>query len=287
MPADINEALLEQRVAQLEAIVASLSGGSTSAGQRAGGKPPKPTGLTVSDAPGLIQWEWDDSPIADLLHYRIQISESDGFTNAFTRTTVDPRFPYYEGVSGVTYFARVATVNRSSRASDYTAGVSSEVGLVDDTLLTTANITLQRFVKTSGFDALAAINGATDTETYGPLEVVAMSEDTVVDLKVSLIGLLDVSFPSTGQVCFFTLDLLRRESGGTDALIWTVQRDFSYGRGGSGAPTEAEYIAFPPIAEQPGEGTWEYRFRVTITTGGSNDIQFTGTDLRILALVFN
>jgi hypothetical protein len=286
MSASVNQGLLEQRIAVLEAIVASLSGSDVSA--RAGGKPPKPQNLAVVDAPGVIQWAWDPAPITDLLHYRIQISTSEGMTNSFETTTTDPRFTYYEGTPGVTYYARVATVNRSSRSSDYTSPVSSEVGLVDSDLLDTSSTTvLERFVKTSGFTALDTGAGGTANETYGPLEVTCADDEAIVDLKIALIGLLDVAFPSSGQACYFLLEVLRRESGGSDTTIWSVQRDYSYGRGGSGTPTEDEYIAFPPIAESPGTGTWEYRFKVTITTGGSNRIQFTGTDLRILAIVFN
>jgi hypothetical protein len=147
---------------------------------------------------------------------------------------------------------------------------------------------LNRFVKTSGFAALDAAGAEdTDDETYGPLEVTCASDDSIVDLKISCIGKLDVNFSAPGQVSYFTLTLLRRAAGGTDTVVWEVQRDYSYTRGGSGAPTEDEYIAFPPIAEQPGEGTWEYRFKVAITTSGANDILFTGSDLRILAVVFN
>lgn len=286
MSDSVNEALLLQRIDRLEATLSALTGAT--ANSHAGGKPPKPTGLTFNTSPGIIAFEWDPVFVSDLKYYVIQIAENEGMTGAFETTTTDPRYTYYAGVPGVTYYARVRTVNRSDAGSDWTAVESSEVGLVDSTLLDTAsNIILNRFVKTSGFTALDTGAGGTDDETYGPMEVTCDGDHSIVDIKIACIGLLDVGFPSSGQPCYFLLTLLRRAAGAADQTVWEVQRDYSYARGGSGSPTEAEYIAFPPIAEEPGEGTWEYRFKVTITTGGSNRIQFTGTDLRILAVVFN
>lgn len=124
--AGLSDAILEKRLKALESAVAALQNAGSS--QRAGGKPPKPTGLVFSRQPGVISFEWDASPIADLKHYRIQLSESAGFTNATEYTTVDPRFTYYAGVSGVTYYARVAARNRSERSSDWSATASTTIG---------------------------------------------------------------------------------------------------------------------------------------------------------------
>jgi hypothetical protein len=118
---------LEARIRALEQQTRGLQGSGATAATT-GGVPPKPTGVTYSRQPGVIAFEWDDSPIGDLLHYRIQISDNVGMTNATEYTTVDPRYTYYAGVSGVTYYARVATKNRSQRSSDFTTAVSTTIG---------------------------------------------------------------------------------------------------------------------------------------------------------------
>lgn len=286
----VNTALLEERIKRLEDAVASLRGANTDS-TRAGGKPPKPTGLTYSNAPGIIAFEWDSTSIADFLHYRIEISTDEGMTNAFATTSVDPRFAYYEGVADTVYYARVATVNRSERSSDWTSPVASEVGLVDSTILdTSTNVVLSRYVQTS-FAAtynLATGGGVDDDEaTFGYLSVTCDSDHSIVDVKVSAIGALDTSFPSSGAENWMRLTLLRRSPGGTDSAVWQVQRDFSYARGGSGSTGDEEFIAFPPFAEEPGAGEWEYRLKIAIHRGGSNTITFTPSDVRIVAITYN
>jgi hypothetical protein len=285
----VNTALLLQRIEALEQQMAALTSAGGTA-QRAGGRPPKPTGLAAATQPGIIAIFWDDAPIADLDYYEVEVADSEAFTGADTFTSTNAQFTYYEGVGGVTYYLRVRTVNRSGQKSEWTAAVETGVGLVDSELLDTeGNIQLSRFVQTSGFSTMQVLNSGQLDETFGFCSVTCDTDDTIVDVKVSVIGALDVSFSSPGQRCNIKLTLLRRSPGGTDAEVWSVQLDFSYTRGGSGTSGDEHYLPFPPFAEQPGEGDWEYRINIELDAGdsGDNDITFTPSDIRIVAVKFN
>jgi hypothetical protein len=287
----LNEALYEQRIKTLEEKVAQLErGAGVGDRQRTGGRPPKPTNLRLSATPGVIAFEWDP-PISDVLHYKVQISENSAMTNASEFTTAEARFTFYEGVPGTDYYCRVATVNRSQRSSEFTSVVRGSIGLVEAEMLDTpGNISLTRFIQTSFASAfnLATGSGVDDDEaTFGHLSVTCSSDNTIVDVKVSVIGALDTTFGSPAQQNWMRLSLLRRPQGGEDSTVWQVQRDYSYKRGGDGSTGDEEFIAFPPFAEKPGAGDWEYRLKIAIHRGGTNTIVFTPSDIRIVAVTFN
>jgi len=163
----INISRLETRIKTLEQQIRGLQGsGGTAA--ITGGVPPKPTDLAYSLQPGVIAFEWTDSPIADLLHYRVQIADNAAMTNLTEYTTVDPRYTYYAGVSGVTYYARVATRNRSQRSSDFTSTVSTPIGTTvatDDTATATDTTYLQVQFAQSSYESSGNFFSSSDWHT--------------------------------------------------------------------------------------------------------------------------
>jgi hypothetical protein len=127
MGSGLSNALLEQRLRQMEETLSSLHPPQTS-GSRAGGKPPKPTNLQYSRQPGVIAFEWDASTAPDLKDYRVQIASNANMVSAIEYATSDARFTYYAGVAGTTYYARVAARNRQLKSSDFTSTVSTTIG---------------------------------------------------------------------------------------------------------------------------------------------------------------
>lgn len=293
----VNNELLLQRLAYLEDTVAALQSSATTL--RAGGVPPKPLGITAVTQPGIIAVEWDAVQIGDLSHYDVDIATDSNFLDAERFTTTNPYYTYFGGLAGVAYYFRARAVNRDGEGGGWSATVTTSVGTVDSTLLGTdvssnldnAKRTSERFqayffTKTSGFSTLSS--GGTTTATYGPLDLYVPDRiGATAMINVSIEGALDSQFPGAANVNYMTLDLRRATEDGAQSTIKTVQRDFSYARGGSGSSGDEEYISFPPYVEQPDPGKYEYYIRLTITSGGSNTITFTGSDIRLTGLVFS
>jgi hypothetical protein len=181
------DAITEQRIVALEQQIASLSSANSTT-SRAGGRPPKPTGLVFSRQPGVIAFEWDETTIADLKNYRIQISTSAGMTNATEYTSVDARFTYYGGVAGVTYYARVAARNRGEKSSDFTATVATTVG----TTVATADATATTDTGTPLMQKAETV--------YNGQRINTTDSDIKLDATTSLSVTVDVPTGGTWQI---------------------------------------------------------------------------------------
>lgn len=100
--------------------------------ERAGGVPPRPTGLTKVEGPGTITVAWQQVSIADLLYYEVQVSTDSSFVaSVFTdQAGASGRYTYQGGLAGTTYFLRVRTVNGDGNASEWSATINSQTGQV-------------------------------------------------------------------------------------------------------------------------------------------------------------
>lgn len=285
-----NESLLAQKVQELETRLDGLLS-SAAQGTRVGGKPPKPTGLAVKDAPGVIAWEWDDTTIGDFDAYRVQISEDSGMTNAIERETKNAQFTYYDGVAGTTYYARVATRNTSEKSSDFTSTVSSAPGTATaDEVEGNLPVVTTHNVNTNAFSTLSSSAGADDFDTYGTLTVSTENENSVVIVSVDLEGFLESNFASSSNSNYIDLSVSRRVTGGPTSKSWSVRHDMAYSRGRTDSLISRHHLSFPVIVDTPGAaGTYEYVIQVYLHSGvaGGNTLDWLGSSILFTGVTFN
>ncbi len=299
MSDQLNEQLLLQRVKDLEDQVTALQ--TTSTSLRSGGTPPKPLGMAATTQPGIVAVEWDAVAIGDLLYYEVDVATDANFTDAERFTSTNPYYVYYGGLAAVTYYFRVRAVNRNTEAGGWGATVSTAVGEVGSDLLDSgvnsdldnAKQASERFqayfyTKTTSFTTIQTGSGTELTE-YGPLNVYVPDRvGATVAIWVYINGQLDVQFPGSSNTNWMKLDLRRTTEDGTHSSVFLVQRDYSYARGGSGTSGDLEYISYPAYLEQPTPGYYEYYIEHSVgRSGGSNQITFTGNEVKINALVFS
>ncbi|MGH9669025.1 MAG: hypothetical protein ACRD3A_02805, partial [Terriglobales bacterium] len=175
-----------------------------------------------------------------------------------------------------------------------TAGVSSEVGLVDADLLDTGNNIGSDFLILTGLTTVIGGTGGSgdgdgETLTFGPVQAVCDSDDSIVDIRVALLCFVDAHFGAGGNPCGLEVELLQRPEGGsTDETIYQRRIDYKYENPDQGSSTASADLPFNPPPRKPGAGTWEYRVRLTIDIAhADNDLEIQPTDVRLTALVFN
>lgn len=242
---------------------------------------------------GTFTVSWNAVPIRDLLHYEVQWSSDATFVSADLQsdTTGNTRFTPTNLGADTTYYVRVRAVNQDFNAGPWSSRVSSLGGKV-----LTANINpnaaseIHSFTKTSGFTKL---DTDAESETYGPVIITVADSSAVVLPRTIFEFDFGSEWQTTASAMSFTIDLLRRPSGGGDTIIDSVTSEvkstlpghvnpstFVYERVG----TQTVRMVAPSFTtfDQPGAGTWEYRVRVTTNiAGASNSMDFLGVSLEM------
>ena len=157
---------------------------------RIGGKPPVPSGLTLTSRVDRIFISWNAVAIADLKYYEMQISADAAMANPETFRTSNPFFTYDKGTAGSQGYVRVRTVNISGRVSAYTGILNDLTGQVDSGGLADGAVTTIKLA----VDAVTTAKIADDAITAALMAVDAVTSNAIASGAVTLgkIGLLAV-----------------------------------------------------------------------------------------------
>lgn len=256
--------------------------------------PPRVSGIspsTVFTQPGTFTVKWNAAAINDLQRYEVQISTTADFTqDVVTDSTRNLHYTWNEGDVDTTYYLRVRAVNTKGNAGPWSSRISSATGKVATaTIVVNAASEIDSFTQSTGFSQLQG-TGSVTTETYGPVEISVFDDNSVVDPVIVFEVDYRSDYYAIGTNQLF-VELLRRPAGGTsDTVIDDVTTDFkSTIPNIAGVPTgntARTTVDVGATKDQPGEGDFEYRIRLTITssggsTGGNNDLWIRGIDLNM------
>lgn len=259
---------------------------------QAGGVPPKVSGIVQKDDVGRFTISWSRSPIADLLHYEVQISQDPNFISGVTTEKPRDTFITPSGIADNddAWYVRVRAVNSDFNAGPWSAIASSVGGLVKtEHLEPNSTSALHTYNKTDGFTLLNT-NGA--KEEYGPVIVPNCTAESVITPKI----IFEVDFRSEWQTggadnMWFDLALFRRPSGApasadvvVDEIRTEVKSTLPYVAGTLGGDGSMVQMVVPTFTtfDEPGEGDWEYRIEVeTNFSGAGNLLYLQGLDLKM------
>lgn len=282
---------IEEELHRLRNTVNQPSAGSFSRSRVA---PPRVTGLSLDNAVvGGLAAKWNAVPNPDIVRYRVEVSTSQSFSSDTTTVlkispSDEPNVVFGEAVANTTHYVRVrAETSRENGAWSSTLNTTTGIASTAD-IDAAATTQLATFTKSSGFTELDTDG---ETETYGPLTIEVDAQGIVVpfiifqfdyDSKWNDDGIGNP--PVENNV---VVEFLRRLEGGADTVIESAQIDFK-----STVPsvsTQTARMTAPAFAspDEPGEGTFEYRIRVTVnidTTGQTTpnaNLSFQGVNLKM------
>jgi hypothetical protein len=159
---------------------------------RAGQRPPKIKGLTLSTSPGAIEASWDAPPILDLKRFDVQISTSPAFVNPTTLTVRGLRVLFEDGVAGAVYYFRVRAVNSGETEGVFSNTASASPGDIDTAELADGSVTEPK-IATNAVTADKIATGA-----VGGDEIASGAVDTD-ELAAGAVTLQDDDFTAAGQ----------------------------------------------------------------------------------------
>ena len=300
-------ASLELKLRSLESRLSSLERAQNPQASAPFVRGPLPSveSLTVEQTVGSLYITFDPVNLSTLKYYEIQYSSTSEFSFPDTLTTNHTALVISPGVGvgATTYYVRVRVVDTSDRIGPWSVTVDETPGqaatadvanlAVSSAKLATGAATtakidtnatseVSQFTQSSGFTTL---NTDLETETYGPVSATTVDANTFVCVSVALQFNVSTSFPVSGDTNRFTLELLRRPSGGADTVINTYPIDFEFDipTGGVGTATFGLPAFF--VENNPGSaGTFEFRARLTVDISGSATISFTGESLTLQAV---
>lgn len=280
----ISNSVLLRRIDALEKRIAALAPANriTSATNRAGGVPPKPTDLSVILTPGLAHLTWTGSRSSDLLTYLVEVSLSPDFVGVEEYEESSTRFIYSNGVEGLTYYARVFALNGARARSDASGTVTFVIGASSGSSVTSTQVAISRFVNSAG--PFTTLNTNNESQTFGPCTFSLNTAASRVKPIIVLEGrhqFIQVNNPADN--CYLLIELLRRPVGGATDTIVKTQRHFW-----SVDLTDQDVPIGIPVGspfETPGSGNFEYRLRLTTREAGTNEINFQAGYVAIEALV--
>lgn len=213
---------------------------------RAGGRPPRPSGLQAQALTGRILLTWNVVNIADLMRYEVQISTNAALGGATTFTTGNNFFTFQQVTTGTTYYMRVRVLNTAGTPSEWSNIVSTAPRVLTSVEApvssTSPYVLVQTFAPTADQDQIVGQNLTdTDYDVYH-LDFFNLAADTATNNRLYIQFYMDGTLKTDAMYDRIALEFdavgpTHGQNAGTANSFINTSRataEFSSARHGSG-----------------------------------------------------
>ncbi len=215
------------------------------------------SGLRLVSNVGTIQVTWDETEIANLLHYEIQAAKDTAFSSGLViEVHKDRVFTFQEGEPGTVYFVRVRAVTQGGIDGDFsltlnTATGQAATGDIGEGAVTTVKIADDATAQVGTVSQVGSFEAVLDTyNTVMSLSFTKDEEDSSIVIEVG--GFMD----AVGGAITTDVKIVRDSTDLTEVTSWFLQ----------GALSALFYVPF--VDSGLAAGNYTYTFQVQRVSGG-------------------